>query len=164
MQLEIERKFLIKSDEFKRLSFKKKHIVQGYLNSNHDRVVRIRITDDIGYITVKGASDETGVKRVEWEKEIPLKEAKELINLCEKGIIEKYRYYHRFGDHLFEIDEFLGINKGLCIAEVELKHENEIFQKPSYLGKEVTGEKKYYNSNLTKSPFNEWEKTNDELR
>ena len=104
------------------------------------------------------------VKRVEWEKEIPLEEAKALLALCEKEIIEKYRYYHRFGDHLFEIDEFLGINKGLHIAEVELKHENEIFQKPSYLGKEVTGEKKYYNSNLTKSPFNEWKKTNDELR
>lgn len=159
MKLEIERKFLTKGDEFKRVSFKKKYIVQGYLNSNQNRVVRIRITDDIAYITVKGASDETGVKRVEWEKEIPLKEAKELMDLCEKGIIEKYRYYHRFEDHLFEIDEFLGMNEGLCVAEVELKHENEFFQKPSYLGKEVTGKKKYYNSNLTKSPFNEWEKT-----
>ena len=158
MNLEIERKFLIINNEFKKVSFKRKYIIQGYLNSNKNRVVRIRIIDNKAYLTVKGISDENGIKRFEWEKEISLKEAKELMELCEKGIIEKYRYYHRYEDHLFEIDEFLGMSKGLCVAEVELKHENEFFQKPSYLGKEVTGEKKYYNSNLTKFPFNEWEK------
>ena len=159
MKLEIERKFLIKNHEFKKVSFKKKYLLQGYLNSNQNRVVRIRMIDDVAYITIKGVSDETGLKRIEWEKEIPMEEAKELLKLCEEGIIEKVRYYHTYDDHLFEIDEFSGMNKGLYIVEVELKHENEVFKKPSYLGKEVTGEKKYYNSNLTKSPFNKWEKT-----
>lgn len=156
MNLEIERKFLVTNSDYKKLSFQKKYIQQGFLNSNKDRVVRVRILDKQGFLTIKGISNTSGTTRFEWEKEIPYTEAKELMTLCEKGVIEKYRYYHKVDHHLFEVDEFLGDNEGLTIAEIELENENDFFEKPSYLGKEVTGDDRYYNSNLSKLPFKNW--------
>tara|TARA_R110002072_G_scaffold96968_3_gene213071 strand:- start:2186 stop:2659 length:474 start_codon:yes stop_codon:yes gene_type:complete len=156
MNLEIERKFLITNTNFKKESYQKKYIQQGFLNSDKNRVVRVRIIEEKAYLTIKGVSDKSGTSRFEWEKEISLQEAKALMKLCEKGVIEKYRYFHKLENHVFEIDEFLGDNEGLIIAEVELKNKNEVFIKPSYLGKEVTGDEKYYNSNLSKIPFKDW--------
>ena len=158
MSLEIERKFLVFNSEYKTLSFQKKYIKQGFLNSDKNRVVRIRIIDEKAFITVKGKSSDDGTTRYEWEKEILLEEACQLISLCEEGIIEKYRYYHKVENHVFEVDEFLGDNLNLTIAEVELKNKRALFSKPSYLGKEVTGDEKYYNSNLSKNPFKYWHK------
>jgi len=156
MNLEIERKFLITNTNFKKESYQKKYIQQGFLNSDKNRVVRVRIIEEKAYLTIKGVSDKSGTSRFEWEKEISLQEAKALMKLCEKEVIEKYRYFHKLENHVFEIDEFLGDNEGLIIAEVELKNKNEVFIKPSYLGKEVTGDEKYYNSNLSKIPFKDW--------
>tara|TARA_R110002074_G_scaffold141650_12_gene288108 strand:+ start:743 stop:1216 length:474 start_codon:yes stop_codon:yes gene_type:complete len=156
MNLEIERKFLITNTNFKKESYQKKYIQQGFLNSDKNRVVRVRIIEEKAYLTIKGVSDKSGTSRFEWEKEISVQEAKVLMKLCEKGVIEKYRYFHKLENHVFEIDEFLGDNDGLIIAEVEIKNKNEVFIKPSYLGKEVTGNEKYYNSNLSKVPFKNW--------
>lgn len=158
MGQEIERKFLVENDSFKKLSSHKKYIKQGFLNSNKNRVVRIRIQDQQAFLTIKGISDSHGLKRYEWEKEISLEDAKELFLLCEKGIIEKYRYYHTVENHTFEVDEFLGENEGLIIAEIELSEESEVFKKPNYIGEEVTGDEKYFNSNLSKEPFKNWHK------
>ncbi|MGB2758576.1 MAG: CYTH domain-containing protein, partial [Maribacter stanieri] len=132
-------------------------IVQGFLNTDPNRTVRIRIKGDIGYITVKGKSNDTGTSRFEWEIEISVEEADALLKLCEKGILEKSRYEIPLGDHLYEVDEFYGDNLGLTVAEIELNAENELFAKPDWLGKEVTGEVKYYNSQLSKNPFINWE-------
>ena len=156
MAVEIERKFLVKSEAFKEISFQKNYIKQGFLNSDKERVVRVRIKDDKGFLTIKGASNTSGTTRFEWEREIDKNEAESLFNLCEKGIIEKYRYLVKVDNHTFEVDEFLGENNGLLIAEVELKSENENFTKPEWLGEEVTGIAKYYNSNLSKHPFISW--------
>ncbi len=156
MNLEIERKFLVKNDSFKRKAFQKKHIKQGFLNSDKERTVRVRIIDDKAFLTVKGKSNNAGTIRFEWEKEIPVLEAEQLMLLTEKTAIEKYRYYITEGNHTFEVDEFFGANAGLIIAEVELTTENEFFSKPAWLGKEVTGEIKYYNSSLSRSPFQFW--------
>lgn len=154
--IEIERKFLVTSDVFKRDFVRKNYIAQGYLNSTPERTVRVRIKDETGYLTIKGKSNETGLSRFEWEKEIALAEAKALLLLCEKGIIEKNRYEVKVGEHLFEVDEFFGENEGLLIAEVELQSESENFEKPNWLGKEVTQDQRYYNSNLSKNPFLNW--------
>ena len=150
MNLEIERKFLVKNNSYIKKSFKKTYIQQGFLNSDKHRVVRIRITDDTAFITIKGISNTSGTTRFEWEKEINKKEALLLLDLCEERIIKKNRYYIKKNSHIFEVDEFLGDNKGLVIAEIELTNENEIFIKPSWLGKEVTGIKKYYNTAISK--------------
>ena len=157
MNLEIERKFLVKNDSFKLNAFKKKYIKQGFLNSNKERTVRIRIIEDEAFLTVKGISNNTGTVRFEWEKEISVKEAQELMLLTEEIAIEKYRYFIKEDTHVFEVDEFLGKNDGLFIAEIELAEENESFSKPNWLGKEVTGKIEYYNSSLSKSPFCSWE-------
>jgi len=154
--LEIERKFLVKSDGFKQKASSQTRIVQGFLNTDPDRTVRVRIRGDKGFLTVKGASNTSGTTRFEWETEITASEATNLIDLCEAGILEKVRFEVPFRNHLFEVDEFLGENKGLIIAEVELKHEDERFDKPDWLGEEVTGQVKYYNSQLSKKPFKEW--------
>ena len=156
MSIEIERKFLIKSNEFKIESHKNSLIKQGFLNSNKNRTIRIRISDEKGFITIKGISNESGISRYEWEREIPINEAEQLLLLCEKGVIEKIRYFIKHGSHIFEVDEFLKKNNGLVIAEIELANENEFFHKPSWLGKEVTGITKYYNSNLSKNPYANW--------
>lgn len=158
MTFEIERKFLVDSDIYKQLAYKKSYIKQGFLNSKKERVVRVRIKNNTGFLTIKGASNKSGTTRFEWEKEITKTEAESLLELCEEGIIEKYRYLVKVDNHTFEVDEFLGDNKGLLIAEVELENENESFTKPEWLANEVTGIIKYYNSNLSKEPFCKWEK------
>ncbi|WP_299533319.1 CYTH domain-containing protein [Ulvibacterium sp.] len=158
MALEIERKFLVDSIAFKVEAMISTRIIQGFLNTHPERTVRVRIDGDFGYLTVKGLSNETGTSRFEWEKEISLKEAEELLLLCEPKILEKTRYKIPVGNHYFEVDEFHGENGGLIIAEIELLHEEEVFEIPNWLGKEVTGDIKYYNSQLSKQPFNTWKK------
>ncbi|MDA9092347.1 CYTH domain-containing protein [Polaribacter sp.] len=157
MAVEIERKFLVKNDSFKKAYFAKKTIKQGYLNSNKNRTVRIRTIDDKAFMTVKGKSNTTGTSRFEWEKEIDILDAEELLLLCEPTSIEKTRFYVKKEEHVFEIDVFFGDNLGLIVAEIELKHEAETFQKPLWIGEEVTGNEKYYNSKLSKVPFKDWE-------
>ncbi|MGY0406794.1 MAG: CYTH domain-containing protein [Polaribacter sp.] len=156
MSLEIERKFLVKNNDFKKESFKKTLLQQGFLNSDKERVVRIRVTDSEAFITIKGKSNIKGTIRFEWEHKIPILEAKKLLLLCEPAIIEKTRFYVQKGNHIFEIDEFHGENKGLVVAEIELNTEDETFIKPLWLGKEVTGDVKYYNSSISKHPFKNW--------
>ena len=153
---EIERKFLVKSLAFKHDAFKQTRIKQGFLNTHPERTVRVRIKGDSGYITVKGKSNLTGTSRFEWEKSIPLNEAEQLLDLCEAGVIDKTRYEVQLKNHIYEIDEFYGENDGLIIAEIELNHEDEAFLKPDWLGEEVTGIIKYYNSQLSKNPFKMW--------
>ena len=157
--IEIERKFLVKSSTYRELSDSKTAMVQGFLNTDPDRTVRIRVHGEIGYITIKGRSNETGTTRFEWEDQLNVADARELLKICEPGLIEKTRYEVNLGDHTFEIDEFHGDNEGLIIAEIELQDENETFPRPDWLGKEVTGDIRYYNSNLTKQPYKTW---NDE--
>lgn len=155
MAREIERKFLVDGD-FRREVTESIRIVQGYLNSAHERTVRVRIKGNRGYITIKGPSGANGMSRFEWEKEIPLQDAEELMKLCEPGIIDKVRHLVKAGRHVYEIDEFYGCNSGLVVAEIELSDENEEFEKPSWLGPEVTGDPRYYNSSLMKFPYKEW--------
>ncbi len=157
---EIERKFLVTSNDFKKDAHTQTRIVQGFLNTHPERTVRIRIKGEHGYLTIKGKSNQSGLSRFEWEKEFPRAEAEELFLLCEPGIIDKIRFEVNVGNHTFEIDEFSGENQGLIIAEVELKSENEAFESPAWLGEEVTGEDKYYNSNLSKNPYKNWKHTN----
>ncbi len=154
--IEIERKFLVKSEAFKEEASSKKHIIQGFLNTHPDRTVRVRLEDDKGILTVKGKSSNDGTTRFEWETAISENEANSLLDVCEKGIIEKYRYIIPVGDHLFEVDEFLGDNEGLVIAEIELDSVNDNFVKPTWLGEEVTGDTRYYNSQISKNPFKNW--------
>ena len=154
--IEIERKFLVKSEAFKSDAVQKERIVQGFLNTDPFRTVRVRIKGDKGYITVKGKGNHNGTTRFEWEKEISFKEADALIELSEPGVIDKVRYYVEVGNHIFEIDEFFGDNSGLIIAEIELEHEDEDFLKPLWLGDEVTSDIKYYNSQLSKNPYKTW--------
>ncbi|MGG5507478.1 MULTISPECIES: CYTH domain-containing protein [unclassified Myroides] len=154
--IEIERKFLTQRTNFETLAHTKNTIAQGYLNSHADRTVRIRIKNDKGFLTIKGKSNATGTSRFEWEKEIDLKEAEALLNLCEEHIIAKTRYVIPVGSHLFEVDVFHGQNEGLILAEVELQDENEAFEKPLWLGEEVTGKIEYYNSYLSSHPFTTW--------
>lgn len=153
---EIERKFLVKSGAFKKEAFKSTSISQGFLNSNKLRTVRIRITDEKGFLTVKGESSASGLSRLEWETEIPKEEAKTLLELCEPGQIEKKRFFINVGQHVFEVDEFYGDNLGLTIAEIELSFEDEVFEKPDWLGEEVTGIVNYYNAMLSKHPYKNW--------
>ncbi|SFN48717.1 CYTH domain-containing protein [Bizionia echini] len=154
--IEIERKFLVTSQQFKTEAIRKTRIKQGFLNTDKARTVRVRLKGEIGFITVKGASTDDGLSRFEWENEISKTDAEALLKLCETGIIDKTRYDIEVGNHLFEVDEFFGDNTGLIVAEVELSHPTEIFKKPNWLGKEVTGITKYYNSELSKNPFKNW--------
>lgn len=154
--IEIERKFLVVSDAYKKEAFKNTRIIQGFLNTHEDQTVRVRLKGDKGFLTIKGKSSENGLSRFEWETELSKEDAKNLLNLCESGVIDKVRYEVEVKNHIFEIDEFYGDNEGLVIAEVELKAENEEFFKPDWLGKEVTGTVKYYNSQLSKNPFKTW--------
>ena len=156
MSLEIERKFLVKNEDFKKESYQKKTIKQGYLNSDKNRTVRVRISDNNAFLTIKGKSNASGTTRFEWEKEIDIIEAEQLLLLCEPSIIDKTRFYVKSEHHIFEVDEFYGDNNSLIVAEIELSSENEIFQKPTWLGEEVTGNKSYYNSCLSKIPFKNW--------
>lgn len=156
MTVEIERKFLVNSNDFKKEASKSYSIKQGFLNSHEERTVRVRLKNDKGYLTIKGKSSEDGLVRFEWETEITKQEAEQLLALCEDGIIDKIRYEVNFGNHTFEIDEFFGENDGLVIAEVELQSTNEDFNKPEWLGIEVTGDIRYYNSQLSKQPYKNW--------
>lgn len=155
MPQEIERKFRV-SGEFKSLAYAATQVAQGYLCSDPARCVRIRIRDSKGYLTIKGASDAAGLSRYEWEREIPVDEARELMSLCEPGRIEKTRYLIRHGRHIIEVDEFHGENEGLVLAEVELADEAEAFSPPVFLGEEVTGDIRFYNAYLSKHPYTTW--------
>ncbi|WP_339888761.1 CYTH domain-containing protein [uncultured Flavobacterium sp.] len=154
--IEIERKFLVTSKDFLKQFKVENRIVQGYLSSVPERTVRVRIKGKKGYLTIKGKSNENGLSRMEWEKEIDVKEAESLLQICESGVIDKIRYDIELGNHTFEVDIFEGENKGLIIAEIELQSENESFEKPDWLGKEVTGDERYYNAYLSKKPFVKW--------
>lgn len=156
MTVEIERKFLVTSNNFKREATTSHRIKQGFLNSHKERTVRVRLKNDKGYLTVKGKSSDDGLVRFEWETEITEQEAEQLLELCEESIIDKIRYEVNFGKHTFEIDEFFDDNEGLIIAEIELQSKAEIFNKPDWLGKEVTGDIRYYNSQLSKQPYKTW--------
>ena len=154
--LEIERKFLVRGDDYKRQAYSSSHICQGYICSGHGRTVRVRLRDHCGYLTIKGPSDAAGLSRYEFEKEITLDEAMHLMALCEPGKVDKTRYLVKSGNHTFEVDEFHGDNEGLVMAEVELGSEGEPFEKPDFIGKEVTGDRRYYNAHLVKHPFCTW--------
>ena len=156
MALEIERKFLVADDSYKSMAFHSDRIAQGYLCREGGNSARVRVRGDKGYITIKGPSMDGGISRFEWEKEIPAGEAWELLNLCHGGIIDKTRYLVKCGKHTFEVDEFYGDNEGLVMAEVELESPDEEFERPPFLGKEVTGDRRYYNSSLTRFPFKCW--------
>lgn len=155
MPQEIERKFLV-DGEYKSKAYASSRIVQGYICSARGRTVRIRIRDDKGYLTIKGPADVSGISRYEWEKEIPLDEARDLMKICEPGAIDKTRYLVRSGRHVFEVDEFYGENEGLVIAEVELSSPDEPFEKPDFIGQEVTGDARYYNAQLMRHPYKDW--------
>ena len=135
--IEIERKFLVKG-EYKHLASKSYRIAQGYLSTVSGRTVRVRIKADKGYLTIKGMRSASGLSRYEWEKEIPLNEAKELLELCEPIIIDKTRYEVVFEGQTYEVDEFYGENEGLTVAELEMESEDTIYSKPEWLGEEVT--------------------------
>jgi len=154
--VEIERKFLVLSNGFVAEAFSKKRIVQAYISSNPDRTVRIRIKGDKGYITIKGKGNHSGTTRLEWEREIGLLDAETLLTICESGVIEKVRHEVKVGQHVFEVDIFSGENEGLVMAEIELEDENELFEKPNWLGQEVTNDERYYNAYLSKNPFKNW--------
>ncbi len=155
MPQEIERKFLVVG-EYKPEAYASSRIVQGYICSARGRTVRVRIRDGRGYLTIKGPADASGVGRYEWEKEIPPDEVRELMGICEPGTIDKTRHLVRSGRHVFEVDEFHGENEGLTIAEVELSSPDEPFEKPGFIGQEVTGDPRYYNAQLTRHPFRRW--------
>ena len=156
MALGIERKFLVLDDSFKHEAFSKSHIVQGYICSGHGRTVRIRIRDEHAYITIKGPSRQGGLARYEFEQEIPMDDARQLLTLCDPGTVEKTRWLVKAGRHTFEVDEFHGDNAGLVVAEVELGSEDESYEKPHFIGKEVTGDRRYYNNQLRQNPYSRW--------
>ena len=158
MAQEIERKFLVEDESYKQMASSSTRIVQGYICRLRGRTVRVRLRGEKAYLTIKGSSLDGGFSRYEWEHEISGKEALELMALCEGGVIDKVRYLVPWGKHTFEVDEFFGANEGLVMAEVELGAVDEAFERPLFLGKEVTGDRRYYNSCLTEHPFKEWEK------
>jgi len=152
--VEIERKFLLAGDAWRALG-EPVLLRQGYLSSDKERTVRVRIEGNQGSMTIKGKS--VGATRSEWEYPIPLADAAELLDrLCERPLIEKYRRRIAIGPHVWEVDEFLGANAGLLVAEIELASEHEAFDKPAWIGVEVTGEARYFNSSLIRHPFSAW--------
>ena len=154
--LEVERKFLVVG-EFKSFATSSTCISQGYIASGNGRTVRVRIRGDKGYLTIKGPSDKAGIARFEWEKEIPMAEAEALMKICEPGIIKKKRWIVPWTDgHTWEVDVFEGDNEGLVMAEVELDSENEAIEKPPFIGQEVTGDRRYYNSHMRRYPYKLW--------
>lgn len=154
--IEIERKFKVKSSDYKKLAYNSKIIVQGFLNSNKNRVVRVRIVGDKGVLTVKGKSTDDGLERFEWETSISKADALDLLKLCEQPLIEKCRYEVLFQEKIFEVDEFYGENEGLIIAEIELTTKDEFIDLPEWIGEEVTGDAKFYNANLITNPYKNW--------
>lgn len=155
MAVEIERKFLV-DGEFRHIAESSVRVVQGYLSSLPERTVRVRVYGDRGFITIKGIGSSSGMSRFEWEKEISCEEAMSLLEICEAGVIDKTRHIVRVGDHVYEVDEFHGDNEGLVVAEIELSSEDESFVRPDWLGREVTGDSRYYNSMLSSNPFRNW--------
>ncbi len=155
MHFEIERKFLVKGP-FKELASSSSRIMQGYISSMKGCTVRVRIRDEKGYLTIKGPSDQGGLVRYEFEKEISLQDARDLMKICEPGIIDKTRYLVPYEGHIFEVDEFYGENEGLILAEVELKAPDEPFERPAFLGREVTGDRRFYNSCMRVHPYSQW--------
>ena len=158
MAQEIERKFLIHREKIDLTEVNATRIVQGFLNSDKNRTVRVRIKGKNGFLTVKGLSKNKGLSRFEWEKQISIKEAEELLGLCEPGVIEKNRYEINHEGFVFEIDEFFGENEGLWLAELELEHENQSYSSPGWLSTEVTGDERFYNAVLSKNPYKSWKK------
>jgi CYTH domain-containing protein len=156
MAFEIERKFLVLDSSYKHEAFSSSHIRQGYICSERGRTVRVRIRDTRAYITIKGPSADGGLSRYEFEYEIPLSDAETLMTLCQPGIIDKTRWLVKSGKHTFEVDEFHGDNEGLVMAEVELSSEDEAYQQPAFIGQEVTGDRRYYNSQLRSNPYRLW--------
>jgi len=154
--LEIERKFAVKSTNFLANAKESYKITQGYLNTDKNRTVRVRIKGSRGFITVKGISSADGLSRFEWEKEIDIKDAEALLLLCEDFVIDKTRYLIPFDNVVFEVDVFEGANKGLVIAEVELETTDQQFEKPDWLGEELTGDERFYNAYLSNVPFTSW--------
>lgn len=157
--MEIERKFLVRGSDYKQRAYASDRIKQGYICSGHGRTVRVRLRGGRGYLTIKGPSVDGGLSRYEFEKEITTDEAEHLFALCKPGIIDKTRYLVKSGDHTFEVDEFYGENEGLVMAEVELSSPDESFEKPDFIGKEVTGDSRFYNGHLRKFPFSLWSST-----
>jgi len=155
MGKEIERKFLVKGDYSAGVR-KSTRITQGYLSTVPERTVRVRIKGEKGFITIKGRGNESEATRFEWEKEIPVSEVEDLLKICEPGVIDKVRNLVDFGGRTFEVDEFFGDNEGLVLAELELSSEDEVFEKPEWLGEEVTKDYRYYNSMLMKTPYKSW--------
>jgi CYTH domain-containing protein len=157
MAQEIEHKFLVLDDSYKREAYHSYHIRQGYLTSGGGRSVRIRTRDGEAFITVKGPSMDGGLSRYEFEQPVPLDDARYMLDhLCEPGIIDKTRWLVRCGEHTWEVDEFHGDNEGLVVAEVELRAADEHFDLPPFIGRRVTGERRYYNSQLRRQPFKSW--------
>ncbi len=155
MGIEIEKKFLLRGDQWRELA-EGTHYRQGYLNSQKERTVRVRTINDQGFLTIKGIS--VGNTRMEYEYEIPVEDAQVLLDeLCEKPIIDKNRYKITFAGFIWEVDEFFGENKGLIVAEIELGSENQQFEKPPWIGEEVSGDSRYFNSNLIKHPYGQWD-------
>lgn len=154
--METERKFLVRNNAFLDEAFQAKRIVQGYICADAERSVRIRISGEEGFLTIKSATNERGWSRYEFEQPIVLKEAEELMKLCLPGLIDKVRYYVKFGDHIWEVDVFHGENEGLIVAEIELNTEDDVFEIPSWVAEEVSGDPKYYNSMLARNPYAEW--------
>ena len=156
---EIERKFLVRKDgSYKAMASSHSHIRQGYMACK-GATVRIRLRDDKAYLTIKGPSRNGGMSQFEFEREILVEEADEMFKLCVGGVIDKTRWIVPYEGHIFEVDEFHGINDGLLFAEVELKTEDEHFEKPPFLGPEVTGNRHFYNSHLLVNPYPQWRET-----
>lgn len=163
---ETERKFLVVGTAYKSQSYNATHIWQGYISSQNGRTVRVRIRGDKGYLTIKGPSGLAGLTRYEFDTEIPLSDARDLMEICEPGIIDKTRYLVKSPDgrHIWEVDEFYGDNEGLVLAEVELVREDEPFTKPSFIGREVTGDRRFYNSHMRANPYKLWKEEISEAR
>lgn len=156
MAVEIERKFLVEGTEYREMAYSSDRIVQGYICRQDGNSVRVRIRDGRGYLTIKGPSLDGGLSRYEWEREISLSEAEDLLLLCRDAKIDKRRYLVKCGNHTYEVDEFYGDNEGLVVAEIELSDKDEHFERPPFLGREVTGEARYYNGHLTRFPYKDW--------
>ena len=155
MNIEIERKFLV-CGEYKSKAYSHSHIEQGYFDSAPGRTIRVRIRDDKAYLTIKGPSNQAGLARYEFETEVSLEDGRQLMALCRPGRIDKTRWLIKNGKHTIEVDEFHGDNDGLVMAEIELESEDEEYEKPDFLGKEVTGDRRYYNSHLMRFPYCLW--------
>ena len=158
MAQEIERKFLVEGEDFKQQAYAVSHIQQGYIGTKPGRTVRIRLRDDHAFLTIKGPAGDDGLSRYEFETEISPDDARDLLKLCEPGLIDKHRYLVKSldGEHVWEIDEFHGDNDGLVMAEIELRSETDSFEKPHFIGKEVTGDRRYYNGHLRANPYKFW--------